>query len=125
MNALKPSKTRATELLILGLVLAAWELREYLRHPEDPQFLFYSALYLVAFAVLRFAHALSEALWGMNGAFLVVFLGTSLRDLVRAVVYKSSAAWIVGATMLAMALLGLYWSCSARPWPAPGGDSGA
>lgn len=75
--------------------------------------------------MLRFAHGPSEALWGMNGAFLVVFLGTSLRDLVRAVVDKSSVAWIVGATMLAMALLGLYWFRSARPWPAPGGDSGA
>jgi hypothetical protein len=125
MSEPKPSKTRGAGLLVAGLILAMWDLSERPQRPEDPQLDFYVTLYIVAFAVLQLARAPREAQWGMNGAFLVVFLGTLLRDLVLALVYKSSVVWIVAATMLAMALLGLYWFRSARPWPASRGDGGA
>ena len=124
MSELKISKTRASVVLVGGLVIAGWSLWDHVQRPELPQVGFWLGLNFIAIAVQQLADASSEAQRGVHGAFVLVLFGALLWDLVHAIASNSPSVWILAVVTLGMALAGLYWFRSAGPSPAPREDSG-
>jgi hypothetical protein len=125
MDTPKRSTISGVVMLLTGLFLVGWDLwdRLRLRDLDESEFGFYIGLFFIALGVAELANASRAALNGATGAFLLVFLGTVLRDVMEGVGRQSSDVWILVVVALVLALAGLFWLRKVRPWPAPRGDA--